>query len=211
MQKRPIKLLLTLVAVSLFCSLQAQDSGPERRFEAGVVAGLNLSQVDGDKLLGFYKYGFQGGIKADAVLSERWKVGIELLFSQQGARQSRFDNPSSELDVENIQFNMVEAPVLVHFRDWKLQFTAGGSYGNIINYTVTEVTGEDGTERHPISQDVFSVILGGSFYFTENWVMDIRWSRWLNSPYSEELAEANDQTLVPWIGRNITIRGCYLF
>ena len=60
MQKRPIKLLLTLVAVSLFCSLQAQDSGPERRFEAGVVAGLNLSQVDGDKLLGFYKYGFQG-------------------------------------------------------------------------------------------------------------------------------------------------------
>lgn len=211
MQKRPIRLILTFLAGFLFWSLQAQQTGPERRFEAGVVAGLNISQVDGDKLRGFYKFGLQAGIKADAVLSDRWKVGIELLFSQQGARKSDFDVPSSELDVENIQFNMVEAPVLVHFRDWKLQVTAGGSYGNIINYSVTEITGEDGTETHAITQDIFSVILGGSFYFTENWVLDIRWSRWLNSPYSDELAEANEQTLVPWIGRTITIRGCYVF
>ena len=211
MKKKIQLFLITAMVATAFLSLQAQDTGPERRFEAGVVAGLNLSQVDGDKLLGFYKYGFQGGIKADAILSDRWKIGIELLFSQQGARQSRLEAPSSELDVENIHFNMVEAPILVHFRDWKLQLTAGGSYGNIINYSVTEVTGEDGLANHPISQDIFSVILGGSFYFTDNWVMDIRWSRWLNSPYSDELAEANDQTLVPWIGRSITIRGCYLF
>ncbi|MEQ8706181.1 MAG: outer membrane beta-barrel protein [Phaeodactylibacter sp.] len=211
MQKRPIRLFLTIMAGCLFWSLQAQETGPERRFEAGVVAGLNISQVDGDKLRGFYKFGFQSGIKADAVLSDRWKVGIEILYSQQGARQSKFDVPSSELDVQEIHFNMVEAPVLVHFRDWKLQVTAGGSYGNIINYSVTEVTGEDGIEAHPLSQDIFSVILGGSFYFTENWVLDVRWSRWLNSPYSEELAETNEQTLVPWIGRTITVRGCYLF
>lgn len=211
MQKRSTRLFLTILAGCLLWGLEAQETGPERRFEAGVVAGLNLSQVDGDKLRGFYKFGFQGGIKADAVLSDRWKIGIELLFSQQGARKSGFDVPSSELDVERIQFNMVEAPVLVHFRDWKLQVTAGGSYGNIINYSVTEITGEDGTKTHAISQDVFSVILGGSFYFTDNWVLDIRWSRWLNSPYSDELAEANEQTLVPWIGRTITVRGCYLF
>jgi hypothetical protein len=211
MQNIPLRLFLTLLASSLLMGLSAQNTGPERRFEAGVVAGLNLSQVDGDKLRGFYKFGFQGGIKADAVLSERWKVGIEILFSQQGARKSNFDVPSSELDVESIHFNMVEAPLLVHFRDWKLQVTAGGSYGNIINYTVTEITGDDGTGTHPLSQDVFSLILGGSFYFTENWVLDVRWSRWLGSPYSEELAETNEQTLVPWIGRTITIRGCYLF
>jgi len=211
MQKNRIRLFLMIVAGLFFLGLQAQELGPERRFEAGVVAGLNISQIDGDKLRGFYKFGFQAGIKADAVLSDRWKVGIEILFSQQGARQSRFDVPSSELDVKEIQFNMVEAPVLVHFRDWKLQLTAGGSYGNIINYSVTEITGEDGTEAHPLSQDVFSLILGGSFYFTESWVLDVRWSRWLNSPYSDELAEANTQTLIPWIGRTITVRGCYLF
>lgn len=211
MQNNNIRIIITIVAALAFQGIWAQETGPERRFQAGVVLGLNASQIDGDKLRGFYKFGVQTGIKADAVLSDRWKIGIEILFSQQGARQSKFDVPSSELDVQEIQFNMVEAPVLVHFRDWKLQVTAGGSYGNIINYSVTEVTGEDGTEAHPLSQDVFSVILGGSFYFTESWVLDVRWSRWLNSPYSDELATANEQTLVPWIGRTITVRGCYLF
>ncbi|TXB66276.1 outer membrane beta-barrel protein [Phaeodactylibacter luteus] len=199
-----------LLAFAVFLRAQAPEL-PDRRFEAGLVAGLNLSQIDGDKLRGFYKFGFQGGLKADAILTERWKVGIEILFSQQGAKRSKFDGLDSEFDIEEIHFNMVEAPLLVHFRDWKLQVTAGGSYGRIMDYSVTEVTGEDGTATHELSEDIFSVILGGSFYFTDNIVLDVRWSRWLGSPYSDAQAEANPQTLVPWIGRTVTVRGCYLF
>ena len=89
--------------------------------------------------------------------------------------------------------------------------TAGASYGNIINYEVIEVDGEDAIEAHPLSEDVFSLILGGAFHFTDNLALEIRWSRWLKSPYDEAAVEANEATLIPWIGRAVTVRGAYRF
>ena len=61
---------------------------------------------------------------------------------------------------------MVEVPVLAHFRDWKMELSAGGSYGRIINYEIIDILGEDITEQVPLSSDVFSIIIDGSFHFT---------------------------------------------
>jgi hypothetical protein len=204
------------LSLLLFCIgsvyLNAQNAGREQRFEAAAVAGLNLSQLDGDQLRGFRHFGFQGGLRVNAILSERWRAGIELLFSQQGSRRGNIDDRAdSEMDIEDVQINMVEVPLLVHFRDWRVELAAGGSYGNIINYTITEVDGEDGTEFHPLSENVFSIILGGSFYFTDHISMEIRWSRWLGSPYDEQAAEENSETIIPWIGRTVSVRGAYTF
>lgn len=211
MQKRLLRPFLLLLGICIGLPLFAQ-SVPQRRFEASVVGGATITQLDGDSLRGFRRWGGQGGLQVNYVFSDRWRAGIELLFSQHGSQRRDIDDRNSaDTDIEKININMVQAPLLVHFRDWKVGLTAGASYGNIINYEVIEVDGEDATEAHPLSEDVFSLILGGSFHFTNNLALEIRWSRWLNSPYDEAAVDANEATLIPWIGRAVTVRGAYRF
>ena len=151
--------ILTLTSITL----HAQDTGPERRFEAGVVAGMNLSQIDGDDLTGFNKIGVNVGARVDAILTERWRLSLEMLFAQQGASRHKLDNPASAFD--KIRLNLVEAPVMVHFQDWKIQASAGVSYARVINAEVIDYTGEDATESYPLQDNLFSIILGGTFFF----------------------------------------------
>lgn len=200
--------ILTLTSITL----HAQSTGPERRFEAGIVAGFNLSQVDGDDLTGFNKIGVNVGGRVDAILADRWRLSLEMLFAQQGASRHKLDNPASAFD--KIRLNLVEAPVMVHFQDWKIQASAGVSYARVINAEVIDYTGEDATESYPLQEDLFSIILGGTFFFQENLGLNIQWSRWLNNLL---VSDGNEPSPLPgqqsgrWIGRTVTIRGIYMF
>ncbi|MCB9048472.1 MAG: PorT family protein [Lewinellaceae bacterium] len=205
---------LQLIVIFLFftLALQAQSTGPERRFEAGVVAGFNLSQVDGDDLTGFNKIGVNVGGRVDAILTDRWRLSLEMLFAQQGASRHKLDNPASAFD--KIRLNLVEAPVMVHFQDWKIQASAGVSYARVINAEIIDYTGEDATESYPLQDNLFSIILGGTFFFQENLGLNIQWSRWLNNLL---VSDGNEPSPLPgqqsgrWIGRTVTIRGIYMF
>ena len=204
--------LLSAFFTLMSITLQAQDTGPERRFEAGIVAGMNLSQVDGDDLTGFNKIGVNVGARVDAILTERWRLSLEMLFAQQGASRHRLDNPASAFD--KIRLNLVEAPVMVHFQDWKIQASAGVSYARVINSEIIDYTGEDATNAYPLKDNLFSIILGGTFFFQENLGINIQWSRWINNL---RISDGNEPSPLPnqqsgrFIGRTVTIRGIYMF
>jgi hypothetical protein len=201
------KLTCGLIVLCLF--LFAKQGDAQRRFEGAAIAGFNLSQVDGDLLDGYNKPGVNVGARVDAILTDRWQVGLEFLFVQQGASRNNNDNLASRFD--KIRLNMVEVPVLVHFRDWKMEVSAGGSYGRIINYEIIDVLGEDISEQVPLSADVFSVVLDGSFHFTDNWALNIRWSRWLNNIREDEIMVVQGGESGKFIGKNVTVRGIYTF
>ena len=205
-------LLLFIILQFLSFSVNAQNMGPERRFEAGIVAGFNLSQVNGDLLYGFNKIGLNVGGRVDAVLTERWRLSLEMLFTQQGASRNKLDNPASAFD--KIRLNFVEAPVMIHFQDWKIQASAGLSYGRLINYEVISSTGEDATDQTPLRNDLFSVVLGGTFFFDEHVGLNILWSKWINNlriSNPDEPIPLPNQESGKFIGQNITIRGIYMF
>ncbi len=205
---------LQLIALLFFLTstLHAQNAGPERRFEAGLVAGFNLSQVDGDDLTGFNKIGVNVGGRVDAILADRWRLSLEMLFAQQGASRNRLDNPASAFD--KIRLNLVEAPVMVHFQDWKIQASAGLSYARVINYEIIDFTGEDATESYPLKDNLYSIVLGGTFFFQENIGINIQWSKWLNNLLisdGDEPSPLPNQQSGRFIGRTVTVRGIYMF
>ena len=78
-------------------------------FNATVLAGFNMSQIEGDRLAGYRKLGFNAGAKISADLSERWSLSTEFAYSQQGARRGITDFSS---DFDRIHYNFVEVPVL---------------------------------------------------------------------------------------------------
>lgn len=183
-------------------------------FQATVLAGFNMSQIEGDRLAGYRKLGFNAGAKISADLSERWSLSTELAFSQQGARRGVADFAS---DFDRIHYNFVEVPVLAHFRDWKLKVGAGVSYARLINSEVISFSGADVTDLYPWRENQWAIVFDGLYEFSEKWALNIRWSRQLTSLLSTEdqigtgPIDPNQPEAIPFHGFHVTTRVGYSF
>ena len=146
-------------------------------FRAAVIAGLNLSQIDGDDLLGFHQPGVNAGMRVVAVLGQHWRVGPELLFNQQGAKRNQNSMTQSAFDAFRLQ--TVELPLMVHYKAWRIAAEAGVSYQRLINYRVTNNLGEDITADVQLAGDAFALNLGATLYLSPRLGLNFRWSRHL--------------------------------
>lgn len=171
-------------------------------FSAQLVGGFNLSQIDGDLLGGFNKFGFNAGARVSARLTDRWSLSTEFLFSQQGANRVLSDDVSSRYD--RIHLNNVEVPVMVNFADWKILASAGLSYNRIINYEVIGIDGANITDLEDYRTDIPGFVLGATYKFSEKLAFNFRWSRYLTTLRpSDDDPNTED---VNFIGRNISFR-----
>ncbi|MBE2208424.1 MAG: outer membrane beta-barrel protein [Saprospiraceae bacterium] len=165
--------LILFVLMTVFClaafSVQAQ------RFKTAVVAGLNVAQIDGDDLAGYRQPGINAGLRTSAQLSDKWQLGLELLFSQQGSDRGPDDPFLTNYD--RIRFNMVEVPAMIQFSEWKIQLAAGLSYSRLINYRIRDLGGSNIASNFDIDRNNVSVLLGGTYFPSEKWGLDVRWTR----------------------------------
>ncbi|MEZ4984012.1 MAG: porin family protein [Saprospiraceae bacterium] len=194
---------ITILFISCFVALAA--IAQTQTFTGMLVGGFNMSQIDGDRLHGFNKLGLHAGVGVDTRLSERWSLGLELLFSQQGASMVPRDDISSTYD--KIKLNFVEAPLMIHFRDWKMQASAGVSYGRLVNYEVINDVGSDVSDLENYRTDIPSILFGGTYFFHEKWGLNVRWSKYLVS-LKKDKDENSDP--VNFHGRTIAVRMFYL-
>lgn len=188
------------VCAMLMAGLLEAQAPNNRTFQASAVVGMNLSQIDGDKLSGFHQPGLNVGAKVDFALAERWRLGLEMLYSQQGARRVFNDDPAATLD--KLRLNFVELPLMVHFRDWKLQAGAGIIYHRLISYTASDIIGEDITDFQNFRPDALSMVFGCTFDLKKQMGLNVQWSKYL----TDLQADPNAAT---YIGRTITIRWLY--
>ncbi len=151
-----------------------------QRFGASVVAGLNASQVDGDKLAGYHKLGLNLGLKSSVYLSDRFDLNIEFLYSERGSI-----NPKG---IEQIKLQYIELPVLLNYMDWlsddemyyRLQFYGGVSVGRLFQAKFIDNSGfltqfEDVLQKNDLSW------IGGFLYKVNlNWGFGARYTASLN-------------------------------
>ncbi len=127
--------VLAICALLLFLGLPLTA----QRFSAGIVGGLNASQIDGDMLAGFDKVGLMGGITAKVNFESRFAMNIEFLYTQRGSKPDIF-SPEYDPNI-NIFLHYAELPVYVSLGDWwqeegeyyKVSAHAGLSYGRLIS------------------------------------------------------------------------------
>jgi len=172
----------------------------QQRFEGSLVGGVILAQIDGDLLAGYNQPGFQTGVRVNTLLNERWAVGIELLFSQHGSSRTLNDPIGATFD--KIRLNLVEAPLMIYFRDWKFQVGAGLSYANLISIKAIDVYGSDISDQQLLRDDIFQANLGLSFQFTDAWAVDLRWSKYITNLQADSAAGT-------FLGKQIAVRGIY--
>ncbi len=194
------KLILGIVFLSMMLAFSLESQAQER-FKAGIVAGVNLNQIDGDLLIGFHQLGFQGGLKVYTVFTERWEMGTSILYTQHGSKVASTDYASS---YDQLNFNYVEVPVLIHFNEWKFQLGAGFSYSRLINYKTIDLTGLDISDLQDYNSNIFSFIVETSLKANDHLAFNIRWSKSLSN------LQANSDN-GKFFSRVIGIRAIYLF
>jgi len=100
-------IVLLIISTNLFS---------QQRFSAAAVGGINLSQIDGDNVSGFNKFGWIGGLRASTLFEDHIQLDLELLFSQRGATSDRDTGFPRAPHVFDVQLNYAEIPVLFTFK-----------------------------------------------------------------------------------------------
>jgi hypothetical protein len=188
-------LLLILLLLLGLSALRAQT------FRASLIAGGNFSQIDGDDLFGFHQLGVNAGVRVVALLGDRWRVGPEILFSQQGARRK---NNSFEISAfDRFDLSTLEVPLMVYFKDWRLTAEAGFSYQRLFNYTVISSGGEDITAATPLNENLMAFKAGVTFFVTPRFGMNMRWSKHLTD------IDPNNTINTSFKGRSVSVRAIF--
>ncbi len=113
-----------------------------QRFKGAVMGGMNISQVDGDEVIGFKKVG--GHIGAAAILPiKKWDITLEAVFNQKGAKEKQQYQDTINNFIYtgeySLRLNYVEVPLLAHYTD-KERYTVGlgFSYGRLVSFSEME-------------------------------------------------------------------------
>lgn len=203
----PILLLVATVA-------QAQDKEVARRFRATAIAGMNISQVDGDAEAGYRKLGLNAGVGVAAVLAKRWQVGLEMLYSMKGSADPNDRDGNGK--TLKYTFHYIDVPFFVSFWDWKatdkigeymkIKIHLGAVYGRLFGGKLREnfvdLDPEEFENRY--TKNTFGYILGAGIMFTRHIGAEFRWEQSI-LPFSNT-ANTNKQ----W-HRLVTVRMMYEF
>ncbi len=188
-----IFLLTLMLATSGLLSAQT--------FRASLIAGGNFSQIDGDDLFGFHQLGANAGVRVVALLGDRWRVGPEILFSQQGARRNQNSLNISLFD--QIDLTMLEVPLMVYYKDWRLTAEMGFSYQRLFDYTVISSGGEDITLATPLNENLVAFKAGVTFFVTPRFGLNMRWSKHVNN------IDIVNSLNTSFKGRSVSVRAIY--
>lgn len=131
---RPFLILILLFALS--STLFAQ------RFKGAVMGGMNVSQVDGDEVVGYHRVGGHLGVAAILPIN-KWDITLETVFNQKGAHEKQQYQDTINGFVYtgeyNLKLNYVEVPLMAHYTDrgW-ITAGAGFSWGRLVSFEEVE-------------------------------------------------------------------------
>jgi hypothetical protein len=185
-----------LILPFLFLHLMAAG---QNTFNAGIIAGLNAAQIDGDRMVGYDKVGINAGLVAQLWFSERWGLSMELLFSEKGSRDR-----GSEMAIaspERFYMSYAEVPVSLLFRERSFLALGGLSYGRLLRNVYTDPLG--GESSLNIRSNASSVFLGLGWYFNDHLGIEARASHSVFNLVA-------DDSFAPLFHRYLTFRLFYI-
>lgn len=131
---------LLLSPLILLAQDRPDNTPPDRQIKGLVILGMNMAQVDGDEVFGFYKAGLNAGVGALLPLGKGFGFNAEILFNQKGAyKKFTVAGDSAGIPYYNLKLDYLEAPLYFTFEDrhiWTIGL--GFSYGRRIRYREVE-------------------------------------------------------------------------
>lgn len=172
-------IFLIIIFILLFFSTSvslAQNKG----FQGGLLIGAVASQVDGDKLEGYHKAGFQGGLYMTNKLNKNFGFTIEMKYIQKGSRTTSAPADTINAVPERyykLRLNYIEVPFLLNFYlKKKFMLETGMGFGYMFRsredpdgygFTIPDV---------PFKRFDLPFYFGVAYFPWENFHIDFRYS-----------------------------------
>jgi opacity protein-like surface antigen len=200
-----------LFLFSLFLMLGL--SSMSQRFEAGLLAGYNATQVDGDKFRGYNKPGILAGAFVQTDIAPAIFAGLEIKYSQKGAR-NKID-PKAEIPEKYImRLGYAEVPLFLGFRANDRGSVIGGiSTGYLLHSGEWDENGKFVEEdSKPFKQFDFQPFIGFQFDMLDQLKLDLRFA-YSVLPIRDQPGE--NATTIYWLNHQfnnvISLSLCYTF
>lgn len=184
------------------------STAQEGTFKAGLIGGFNASQIDGDLLAGYNKFGLVAGGTVSVQIAERWRPSIEVLYTQKGSRSSA-DETIIYGAFTRFSLDYVEVPIMMNYVDGGFMLNVGLSYSRLVQLreiTVDEIDLID-LEGSNFNQNNAS-FLAGIGYFFGNVGVEARYSY---SPFSIVDHQNSPTFGQAYILKSLSFRTVYLF
>lgn len=148
-----------------------------QRFEGGLIAGFNATQVEGDNFKGYNKPGILAGFFVQTDVAPAVFAGMEIKYSQKGSRRRiKKDDPDPQKYIMRLGY--VDVPLFVGFRtNDRGAVVAGVSAGYLIHDGEFDEYGA----FPPEDQNAFNNLdlqpfLGFQFDMLDNLKIDLRFA-----------------------------------
>ena len=151
-------------------SIIAQEA--PSRFKAGLMLGLNTSQVSGDNLSGFNKAGIIGGGFVRTAFNDMWGAQMEMVYTMKGSR--KVPKPEEGNANYTLRLNYVEIPVLLKVKLKRLSYDFGPSVGVLISDFEELNSQEISYANRPFKRTEVSLIAGAAYSIKDNIEFTVR-------------------------------------
>jgi hypothetical protein len=186
----------------------------DRTFYGGLLAGVNLAQVDGDDFAGYTKKGFNLGGIVYTRLDANIMLSLEILYVQKGSKAKEPQELSAGYVITDygINLNYAEVPIMINYvDDHKNNFGGGFSYsrlGTSSEYISTNPAQTFDLNKYPFKKSDYNLVLGGSLHLYKNF--------YLNGHFQYSLVPIRDKipqtyTKAPQYNNVVVFRLMYLF
>jgi hypothetical protein len=164
----------------LFSIIVIPFTSISQSFNAGIVGGINASQISGDGYGGFDKAGLIFGIYTNTDISQKLNIQLEINYSQKGSRRNPTDeNPDFFL----LRLNYVEVPVLIRLKSKKFTYEAGLYYGQLVHEYLEDENFiyTDFENFNQFTQSDFGGSIGLAYNLNKQLIMNWRFNNSINS------------------------------
>jgi hypothetical protein len=122
-------ILLVFILVLLAQPIKAQ------RVKGELIFGMNATQIDGDEIYGFNRYGLNMGVGAIFPFNKHWSISVETIFNQKGSyRKESIEIDNKPTPYYSNRMNYLDVPVLLHYEDkGGVTFGTGFSWGRTVS------------------------------------------------------------------------------
>ena len=150
--------------------------GFTQKFNGGILAGGNVSQVDGDNYEGYHKVGWQAGTFVSLRVSKHSSFQLEMEYFQKGSR--RASNPDSgSADYSFLmRIHYIEIPFLYQYTFAKRFQAEAGPAVDILLGSLEESGGQPSPSTVPFRPVTLSGIFGIACYITPNLKAGLRFN-----------------------------------
>lgn len=152
-----------------------------QKFNAFLVGGFNVAQLEGDNLSGFNKLGVNTGIRLEYSLDSKKGLATELLYHQKGSSSTlRAGTPSN---VETISLNYIALPLYYFFNEWKddsdefykFQIDIGLITNRLVSVKSSNIFFNNATED--FNNWDFGATVGLAYRFSKLWSFGLHYER----------------------------------